>query len=142
MAIALPDDHPLANRKAIDLAELSDETFLSLHEKHFPGRPELMKSMFERAGIAPRIALKADGLSSLLGQVGGGNGVALVPADADVLPHTGVAFGKLRRPKVTLISSAVLGRSSRNTSSRRIRAGPEVNSPPGWRPDSELQSCW
>ncbi len=107
MAVALPDDHPLADRKAIDLEELANETFLSLDEKHFPGRPELMKSMFERAGISPRVTLKADSLTALLGQVGGGAGVALVPADVNVLPHARVVFAKLKRPQATLISSAV-----------------------------------
>ena len=107
MALALPDDHALADRKSVDLAELGGDTFLSLHEKHFPGRPELMRSMFERAGISPRIALKADGLSELLGHVGGGSGVALVPADIEVLPHARVRFARLKRPTATLVSSAV-----------------------------------
>ncbi len=107
MALALPEDHRLAHRKAIDLAELKGATFLSLHEKHFPGRPELMHTVFEKAGISPRVSLKVDGLSELLGQVGTGGGVALIPADASVLPHAGVRFVELRRPRTMLVSSAV-----------------------------------
>ncbi|MEM7384474.1 MAG: LysR substrate-binding domain-containing protein, partial [Verrucomicrobiota bacterium] len=107
IAVALPETHRLANRKGIELAELAEETFLSLHEKQFPGRPELLRATFGKAGIAPRILLKVNGLSELLGQVGAGAGVALIPADVDVLPHHGVRFVDLRKPKVTLISSAV-----------------------------------
>ena len=117
MAAVVPDDHRLAHRKVIDLAELADDTFLSLHEKQFPGRPELMKTVFARAGIAPRVVLKAEGLTALLGQVGAGNGVAVVPSDVDVLPHTGVAFIRLRRPRVTLVSSAVWDRARETTGS-------------------------
>ncbi len=107
MAAALPEGHRLAHRKGIDLAELEGETFLSLHEKHFPGRPELMRTVFAKAGIAPRVSLKVDGLSELLAQVGTGGGVALIPADAAVLPHAGVRLVELRRPRTVLVSSAV-----------------------------------
>ena len=107
LAVAVPDDHRLAARKSIDLAELANDTFLSLHEKSFPGRKEMMKEMFDRAGISPKVTLKAAGLSELLGLVGGGTGVALVPADLDQLPHARMVFIKLKRPKFTLVSSAV-----------------------------------
>lgn len=107
MAVAVPDDHRLAARKSIDLVELADDTFLSLHEKNFPGRKEMMKEMFGRAGISPRVSLKAAGLSELLGLVGGGVGVALVPADLDQLPHARMVFIKLKHPRFTLVSSAV-----------------------------------
>ena len=107
MALALPENHRLAHRKSIDLRELAEETFLSLHEKHFPGRPLLLRTLFEKAGIHPTVALKVDGLSELLGQVGTGGGIALIPSDADTLPHAGVRFVALRRPKTILVSSAV-----------------------------------
>ncbi|MEM7011926.1 MAG: LysR family transcriptional regulator [Verrucomicrobiota bacterium] len=107
MALALPDDHPLAGRKSLDLAELADDTFLSLDERHFPGRPELLEELFGKAKIAPQVSMKASGLSELLGLVGSGTGVALIPADVVQLPHSGVVFIELKRPKITLISSAV-----------------------------------
>ncbi len=112
MAVAVPENHRLAHRKAIDLNELSEDTFLSLDEKHFPGRPLLLRTLFEKAGIAPNVALKVDGLSELLGQVGTGGGVALIPSDADTLPHTGVRFVALRHPKTILVSSAVWRKGS------------------------------
>ncbi len=106
MAIALPDDHPLAKRRSLDLSELGDETFLTLHERHFPGRPELMSTLFRKAKITPHVSLKADGLTELLGQVGGGLGIALIPADVESLPHPRVGFVRLRRPQVSLVFSA------------------------------------
>lgn len=107
MAIAVPDDHRLAHRKSIDLTELADESFLSLDEKYFPGRPEMMQSMFDRAKISPRTSMKVNGLSELLGMIAGGAGIALIPSDVAQLPHSRVIFIKLRNPRITVVSSAV-----------------------------------
>lgn len=107
MAIVLPDDHPLAARKSIDLAELADEPFVTLHEKHFPGRPALLADLCGRAGFTADVRLKADGLQELLGLVGGGAGVGVLPADVSQLPHPGVVFTRMRSPKLNLTSSAV-----------------------------------
>ncbi len=113
MAIVLPDDHRLAGRKGIDLAELKDDSFLSLHEKHFPERPELMADLFAKSGINPRITIKANGLSELLGLVGSGAGVAMAPADLNQLPHSGVVFVKMKKPKLTLLFSAAWRKSEK-----------------------------
>jgi DNA-binding transcriptional LysR family regulator len=107
MAIVLPDDHLLALRESIDLAELADEPFVSLHERHFPGRPALMADLGKRAGFTPDVRLKADGLSELIGLVSGGAGVGVLPADVDQLPHPGVVFVAMRKPKLQLVSAAV-----------------------------------
>lgn len=106
MAIVVPNDHRLAKRRSAELSELGDEVFLSLSEKHFPSRPQLMADLFSRAGIDPEVAIHANGLSELLGLVGGGMGVAMAPADLEQLPHGGVVFIKMKKPKHTLLFSA------------------------------------
>jgi len=79
----------------------------SFHEDQFPGRPELLERMFRRRSVAPGVVAKARGLSELLGLVAAGRGVALAPSDLDQFPHVGVVFLKLKRPKLTLESSAL-----------------------------------
>ena len=106
MAIVVPDDHRLAGRKSVELSELGSDTFLTLSEKHFPSRPQLMADLFSRAGIDPEVAIHANGLSELLGLVGGGMGVAMAPADLEQLPHGGVVFIKMKKPQHTLLFSA------------------------------------
>ena len=106
MAIVVPDDHRLAGRKSAELSELGNDVFLSLSEKHFPSRPQLLADLFSRAGIDPEVAIHANGLSELLGLVGGGMGVAIAPADLEQLPHGGVIFIKMKKPKHTLLFSA------------------------------------
>ncbi len=107
MAIVIPSDHALAARRTLDLAELKNEPFVSFHEDQFPGRPKLLKTMFQRASIAPKVVAKAKSFSELLGLVATGRGVAIAPADLDQFPHFGVIFIKLKRPKLTLVSSAL-----------------------------------
>ena len=43
----------------------------------------------------------------MLGLIGGGAGVGVLPADVHQLPHPGVVFVKMRKPKMELVSSAV-----------------------------------
>ena len=105
-AMVVPDTHGLAGRRSVDLAEFGADVFVTLHEEQFPGRPEMLAEMFCQAGIKPVVSLKARGLSELLGLVGGGMGVAIAPADLVEMPHAGVVFLKLRKPKRTLKFSA------------------------------------
>lgn len=102
MAMLLPDEHPLVGRKSVRLAEFEKDSFLTLHEDHFPDRPKLMADMFERAGIDAEITFRARGLSDLLGLIGAGAGVAIAPAAMAVMPHPGVVFVPLSHPRLTL----------------------------------------
>ncbi len=111
LCVVLPDHHLLALRKSIDLTELADESFVSLNERHFPGRPELIRELSERAGFPIDVGVKADGLSEALGMVAGGAGVAVLPEDLDRLPHPGVVLVKMRKPRMQLTFSAAWRRN-------------------------------
>jgi DNA-binding transcriptional LysR family regulator len=106
MSIVLPDDHLLALRKSIDLKELADETFVSLNERDFPGRPELLAELSDKGGFPIKVGVKADGLSEALGMVAGGAGIAILPEDVANMPHPGVVFVKMKSPRIYLESSA------------------------------------
>jgi DNA-binding transcriptional LysR family regulator len=107
VAIVLPDDHLLALRKSIDLAELEGERFVSLHERNFPGRAARNAVIGGRAGLTRVGGMKAGTQPVLLGLVAGGAGVGVLPADVHQLPHPGVVFVKMRKPKLKLVSAAV-----------------------------------
>jgi len=114
MSIVLPNNHLLALRKSIDLNELEGEPFISLHERHFPGRGALISYLSEKAGFAIKVAMKVDGLSEALGMVASGAGVAVLPADTNQLPHPGVVFVKMKRPRLYLTSSAAWSNEAPN----------------------------
>lgn len=107
LSVLLPDNHLLALRKSIDLIELADETFVSLNERDFPGRPEMLAELSEKARFPIKVGVKAEGLSEALGMVAGGAGIAVLPEDVANMPHPGVVFVKMKRPRIFLESSAV-----------------------------------
>ena len=120
MCIVLPNHHLLALRKSIDLAELEGESFVSLHERHFPGRPQLIADLGEKAGFALEVSIKAHGLSEALGMVAGGAGVAVLPSDVERLSHPGVVFVKMRRPQIHLTSAAAWRREENENEVRLL----------------------
>ena len=100
MAAVLPDDHKLAKRKQIILSELQDEPFVSLSDAIFPGRRQFLRNVCQSQGFDPNIAEEADSLSLLLGSVSAGDGVAILPAHSQKLPHAGSVFVHLKTPVI------------------------------------------
>ena len=107
LAMVVPSDHPFAQKRSVELAEFANDTFLSLNEDRFPGREKMHQRLFAATGLNPSVALHATGLNELLGHVGSGAGVAMVPADLNRIQSSGVTFLKLRRPTMTFNFSAV-----------------------------------
>jgi DNA-binding transcriptional LysR family regulator len=77
MDVALPFDHPLADRVEIELADLADADWILAN----PGVPcwQLTREACERAGFRPRARHYADEFVGVVGLVAAGHGVALLP---------------------------------------------------------------
>lgn len=58
----LPDAHPLAHRKRLRLAELKNETFVSLDEREFPGFGCMLLEACRLAGFVPQVSVYAHSL--------------------------------------------------------------------------------
>jgi LysR family hydrogen peroxide-inducible transcriptional activator len=74
---ALPDKHPLANRRYVTLKDLRKESFLLLRDGHCFRDNAL--AACDRARVNPRIVFESGQFSSILGMVGTGMGVSIVP---------------------------------------------------------------
>lgn len=98
MAAVLPVDHSLATKKSIKLAALKKEPWISLSDVIYPGRREFLRSVCEAAGFVPKVVSEVDSLSLMLGAVSAGEGVAIMPAHAQKLPHAGCVFVNLAAP--------------------------------------------
>lgn len=107
LAVAVPAGDPRSRRRKLRLAELADADFLSLDERHYPGRDALLDRLGREAGFAPRVVQRAESLTALLTHVGAGAGLALVPDHLGILPKCGFTLVPLAEPRVEVPSHAV-----------------------------------
>ena len=101
MAVVVPEDHRLAGRKSVKLAELRNDGWVSLSNAFFPGRREFLIDCCAKAGFEPRIVAELDSLPLMLAAVATGSGVGIIPAHARKLPHAGCIFLTLSSPVIT-----------------------------------------
>ena len=55
MAIVMPESHPLAGRKSIDLRELRDESFINLETG--TNLQDFISALFDEAGFKPKVSM-------------------------------------------------------------------------------------
>jgi DNA-binding transcriptional LysR family regulator len=77
--VALGADHPLAGRKRLSLRQLADEPFLITPREEAVGFYDDIVGLCQRAGFTPRIAHETRPFATLIGLVGAGLGIAVVP---------------------------------------------------------------
>ena len=77
IVLAMPKNHPLAEKEDLTVADLKKEPFLCYHDGN--GLNRLTTSICAKADFSPRMALLCDDLGTLARCVELGMGVALVP---------------------------------------------------------------
>lgn len=94
--VALPAGHPLTQQESIAFSALRHERFIvtpARKRRYVEGR---FRAAFRRAGFEPEIAQEVNQLHTIIGLVGGGIGVALVPQSVSRLDLEGVVYRALR----------------------------------------------
>ncbi|MDK1472705.1 LysR family transcriptional regulator [Streptomyces sp. 549] len=86
LRLVVPDDHRLAGRKRVRLAEARDESFITLEPGY--GMRRIFDALCAEAGFRPRIAFEGEESETLRGLVAAGLGVALLPPPT--VPRPGV----------------------------------------------------
>ncbi|GHI87811.1 transcriptional regulator [Streptomyces xanthophaeus] len=84
LRLVVPDDHRLAGRKRIRLAEAAEETFVTLEPGY--GLRRITDDLCSEAGFTPRVAFEGEEAETLRGLVAAGLGVALLPPPAVARP--------------------------------------------------------
>nr|WP_211259790.1 MULTISPECIES: LysR family transcriptional regulator [Streptomyces] len=95
LRLVVPDDHPLATRKRIRLAEAADELFVTL-EAGF-GLRRITDALCAEAGFTPKVAFEGEEAETLRGLVAAGLGVALLPPPP--VPRPGVVELTVTAPR-------------------------------------------
>lgn len=103
----LSNQHPLADQSSINLAELASEKFIGMSEETFPGRNDRIRDVCRCVGFLPDLNLFADSHASMIALVTAGQGVAIMPIEAEALPHPETVFVKLHNPLYYARSTAV-----------------------------------
>ncbi|MFE9255166.1 LysR family transcriptional regulator [Streptomyces sp. NPDC006879] len=95
LRLVVPDDHRLAVRKRIRLAEAAEETFVTLEPGY--GLRRITDALCAEAGFRPRVAFEGEEAETLRGLVAAGLGVALLPPPA--VPRPGVVELTVTAPR-------------------------------------------
>ncbi|WP_246042768.1 MULTISPECIES: LysR family transcriptional regulator [Streptomyces] len=95
LRLVVPDDHRLAVRKRIRLAEAAEEVFVTLEPGY--GLRRITDDLCAEAGFAPRVAFEGEEAETLRGLVAAGLGVALLPPPA--VPRPGVVELTVTAPR-------------------------------------------
>lgn len=107
MIVALPASHALARCEGVlrPLSAFADDTFIAFARSSGPGMFDATLAACRRAGFTPRIGQEAPRITSTLGLVAAGLGIALVPASLRAVRMDGVAYCDVvaeHRPTVPL----------------------------------------
>jgi LysR family transcriptional regulator, transcription activator of glutamate synthase operon len=96
LAVIVPQDHPLASRRRIRMAELISEQFISYREG--ARLRELLMAAGAHAGFQPQIKLESNESLRIRRLVARGMGVAILPRSDAAGPGAGVAVATLIEP--------------------------------------------
>ena len=111
MIVVLPDGHPLTRGRpaaAISLKQLANETFI-LGEPG-TGTHESTIAACRASGFSPRVAQRTSRVTSSLGLVAVGLGIALVPASIQRMHMEGVAYRRLKGSAQSTVRLSLVSR--------------------------------
>lgn len=100
MIAALPEAHPLSKTERIALTALAQDTLLQPEDPPGIGLAHTVRQLLAQARFTPQRTMLVNEMTSTLGLVAAGMGVALLPASARVLRMPGVAFCRLEGEEV------------------------------------------
>ena len=93
--VAVPDKHALAKVDAVHMQALAAEPMIMFSKRESPLFNSRITAMCEQAGFSPRIVQHATQIHTVVGLVGAGIGIAVVPGTARNLHPRGVHFLKI-----------------------------------------------
>ncbi|HEX7747813.1 MAG TPA: LysR family transcriptional regulator [Bordetella sp.] len=97
LIVALPPQHRLAGGTGpLSARDLADDGFVMYPQESGTGVYDQIMSLCRRAGFVPRVTQEARAVSTIVGLVAAGLGVALVPQALRSIDVNGVAYRPLR----------------------------------------------
>lgn len=103
MVVAVPRDHPLAERSDLAIEDLAEETFVLYPRAERPGLADTVIAACEKAGFSPKVKQYTPQLSSTINLVAAALGVSIVPRSMQGLQPHAVIYKRLRDPHLTAL---------------------------------------
>lgn len=114
MLVALPIDHPLAERGSIRLRDLSSETFcMTSRSASSVNRDQIIAACIG-AGFSPKLANETGTYAAQVGLVAAGAGVAIVPQELSRLQEGNVVFKPLDGSTIRVSTALAWHRGNSN----------------------------
>ncbi len=93
--IAIPKNHPLADKPAVSITDISKEPIISLSKEAWPSLYEDFIQLCNKHGFQPNIVQESTEYQMVIGLVTAGIGIAVVPDSAKRLFNLDVLYKKL-----------------------------------------------
>ena len=91
-SVVVPATHGLADRREIELREVSDEDFVFYPRHRSPAFHQQLLAMCAEADFVPRTVVEANTMHTAIGLVGTGAGIAIVPNSVRCIRQPSVRF--------------------------------------------------
>lgn len=104
--ICLPENHRLAHKDKINVADLKNDSFISTSRDAGVGYFDTIDNIFKDAGFTPRISQIANDQLTMVSFVASGLGVVIIPKAAESLTIDGVIYKELHKPYTKVNSIA------------------------------------
>ncbi len=99
--VALPENHPLASRLALKLADLKREVFVGVSDQDMPGHNAWILQLCRRARFRPKFVVQAESLAHGLATIVAEGAVDLLPEYATHSRVPGVVYRPLQDSTAT-----------------------------------------
>jgi len=114
MIAVIPSTHRLAEQAAINLTDLSEDSFITFSHETSPNLHTLVMLACTEAGFTPKIIQTAPQIQTQISLVSAGLGVALVPKCAQNAIYPDVSYKQLSSPAGHIHTSMAVARSKTN----------------------------
>jgi DNA-binding transcriptional LysR family regulator len=102
LVVALPEQHPLAEKPRVAFRDLAGEAFLLPPRQIAQGFYDQLAELSAQAGFSLRIGAEASQLQTILNLVAAGMGITVVPESVMQMSGRGVVFKRLPEPAPTM----------------------------------------
>ena len=135
LVAAMANDHPLAKKRAIKISDLRDQPLIMYPRESGIGLYWQVLRLCAGAGFRPQIVREVQELTTIIGLVDAGVGIAMVPADTRSIHLDGVVYVPLRDKEAFSTLYLAFRSRDRNAHLRglldELRNHPEVSAAAG-----------